>query len=200
MKSQMRSLYSVSNTAVAIGLLLLTGCAEPVQDEPVIRPVRTLVLGAALEEGSRVFPGVVQAAERARLSFRVTGPLIQRPAFAGAQVRKGALLAQIDPRDFKSAVENLEAAVASLRAQYQAMQVARPEDIRSAEANLTAARARLLEADANLRRYERLYENDNVSKAEYDQRRAARDVAEAEIRGAQESLTIARTGARAEDI
>ena len=165
-----------------------------------MKPVKLMVLGGSAEGGTRVFPGIVQAAQRARLSFRVSGPLIRFPVRQGQRVSRGTLLAQIDPRDFETAVKNLEARLANLRAQLKAMQVARPEDIRSAEANLAAARARLLEAGATLRRYERLYENDNVSKAEYDQRRAARDVTEAEVRRAEESLTIARTGARSEDI
>ncbi len=110
------------------------------------------------------------------------------------------MLAQIDPRDFEARVKYLEARLTNLRAQYRAMQIARPEDIRITEANLAAARARLLEANATLGRYERLYENDNVSRAEYDQRRALRDVAQAEVRTAEESLTVARTGARTEDL
>ena len=40
----------------------------------------------------------------------------------------------------------------------------------------------------------------NVSKAEFDQRRAARDVAEADVSSAQEGLEIGRRGARVEDI
>jgi RND family efflux transporter MFP subunit len=80
------------------------------------------------------------------------------------------------------------------------MEGARPEDIRTLEATLAAARARLVENSATLRRYENLYENDNVSKAEYDQRRAAQQVAEAEVRSSEERLQIGRTGARAEDM
>ncbi len=185
---------------MAFGVLLFGNCAEPIVEEEVVKPVKILVLSGTAEGGRRVFPGIVQAAQRARLSFRVSGPLVQLPITQGQEVRRGQLLAQIDPRDFQTAVANLEARVANLQAQHRALQVARPEDIRSAEANLAASRARLLEASANLRRYERLYENDNVSKAEYDQRLAAREVAEAEVRRAEEGLNIAQTGARAEDI
>jgi RND family efflux transporter MFP subunit len=39
-----------------------------------------------------------------------------------------------------------------------------------------------------------------VSKAEFDQRRAARDVAEADVQTAEEALRIARSGARVEDV
>ncbi len=185
---------------VVFGLVLFSSCAEPIEEEEVVKPVKILVLSGTAQEGRRVFPGIVQAAQRARLSFRVSGPLVQFPVTQGQEVRKGQLLAQIDPRDFQTTVENLEARLANLQAQHRALQVARPEDIRSAEANLAATRARLLEANATLRRYQRLYENDNVSKAEYDQRLAAREVAEAEVRRAEEGLTIAQTGARAEDI
>ena len=181
-------------------LLVLFGCQEEVEQEPVVKPVKTIVLGQASEGGGRIFPGVVQAAQRARLSFRVSGPLVQLPINQGQQVRRGALLAQIDPRDFETQVRNLEARIANLRAQRSAMDSARPEDIRRLEANLAAAQARLLEANATFRRYQRLYENDNVSKAEFDQRRAARDVAEADGRSSEEALKIGRIGARQEDV
>jgi RND family efflux transporter MFP subunit len=80
------------------------------------------------------------------------------------------------------------------------MNQSRPEDILRLEANLAAVRASLLEAEATFRRYQRLYENENISKAEYDQRRAARDVAIAELDRAEQELKIGRQGARVEDI
>ena len=181
-------------------LLLASSCTDPPAQVEVVRPVKVMTVGAAGIGGERVFPGVVQASQRARLSFRVSGPLVQLPVFQGQEVKKGQLLAQIDPRDFQNTVTSLEARLAELRAQLDAMKQARPEDIRTLEANLEASRARLLEADATFRRYQRLYERDNVSKAEYDQRRAARDVATAEVRSAQESLRVGQIGARAEDV
>ncbi len=168
--------------------------------EPPVRPVKTVVLGESQTTGGRAFPGTLRAAERAQLSFRVSGPLVQLPVKEGMRVEKGQLLAQIDPRDFETAVESIEAEIAALRAERQAMERARPEDIRRLQANLSAAKARLLEAEATFRRYQRLYENGNVSKAEYDQRRAARDVAEAEVQAAEEALQVALKGARPEDI
>ncbi len=178
----------------------MAGCAEPEKPETVIRPVKMVVLGGAGEQGNRIFPGSVQAARRAELSFRVSGPLVQFPVSNGEPVRQGQLLAQIDPRDFQTRVLTLEARLADLKAQHRALQVARPEDIRRFEAGLAAAQSSLIEASATFRRYQRLYEKDNVSKAEYDQRRAARDVAEAQVRVAEESLGIATSGARPEDI
>ena len=186
---------------LAIMPLMLPGCGEKVVEaEPPVKPVKTVTLGEEAGTSTRVFPGTLRASERAQLSFRVSGPLTELPIKEGMDVRKGQLLAQIDPRDFQTAVDNLQAQSATLAAQRRAMDHARPEDIAKAEATLEAARARLLEAEANFRRYRRLYENDNVSLAEFDQRRAARDVAEADVAAAQEALKIARSGARVEDI
>ncbi len=194
----------LSSRSVAIAGFLalsgLVGCQEEVEQVAVVRPVKTIVLGESTQSRGRVFPGIMQAARRARLSFRVSGPLVELAVNRGDQVRQGDLLAQIDPRDFDTRVKNLEARLANLRAQRRAMESARPEDILREEANVAAAEARLLEANATFRRYQRLYQDDNVSKAEYDQRRAARDVAVADARASGESLRIARSGAREEDI
>ncbi len=192
--------FQLNRYLAIAGLLVLPACKAVVEQEPVVKPVKTMVLGQSTGSGGRVFPGTVQAAQRARLSFRVSGPLTRLPVKQGQQVRKGALLAQIDPRDFETRIKNLEAQLANLQARRKAMETARPEDIRRLEANLAAAQARLLEADATFRRYQRLYENDNVSRAEFDQRRAARDVTQADVRSAEEALGIGRIGARIEDI
>ena len=195
------SRWIVTAILVTAGAFLFTGCGEEVVEaEPPVRPVKTIVLGDTAGGQGRAFPGTVRAGERAKLSFRVAGPLVQLPATEGLEVRKGQLLAQIDQRDFQTAVNRLEAQLADLRAQRKAMNQARPEDIRRLEATLSAARAGLMEATANFRRYQRLYENDNVSKAEFDRRRAAREVAEAEVRSAEEGLKVGRMGARVEDI
>jgi len=180
--------------------LLAMGCAEPPAEVRAIKPVKTIVVGESGRSGGRVFPGVVRASQRARLSFRVSGPLAGLPISGGKEVSKGDLLAQIDPRDFELQVEGLGAQLAALQAERAAMESARPEDIRRLEADLAAARARLLEADATFRRYQRLYENNNVSRAEFDQRRAMRDVSEADVAASTEALQIGRVGARAEDI
>ena len=100
----------------AINILVtaaLWGCGaeEVVEREPVVRPVKTMTVGGG--QGERLsFPGTVQASERAELSFRVAGPLVELPVDEGDQIRRGQLLARIDPRDF-------EIALAEARASYE---------------------------------------------------------------------------------
>ena len=94
-------------------LLLLAGaaaslalaCSEPevVEAPPVVRPVKLLAVGGgpgAPGPGTaeRSFPGRVEAANQVDLSFRIGGPLVALPAREGQQVRRGQLLARVDPR------------------------------------------------------------------------------------------------------
>lgn len=198
MKQRMKTLSII--LTLSFSVLVPSSCRTEEEIDEVVRPVKTIVLEDSGRVRVRSFPGVVQAAQRAKLSFRVSGPLVQLPIYEGQQVSAGQLLAQIDPRDYQTAERNMEARLADLNAQYKAMQSARPEDIRRLQAALAASQSKLLEATASFRRYQRLYENNNISKAEYDQARAARDVAEAEVNSAEESLQIARSGARPEDM
>ena len=198
--SGLRSRSAGTGMSLLVLLAFTASCTQEPPQATFIKPVKTVVFGGPGLSTTRSFPGTVQAVQKARLSFRVPGPLTDLPVFEGQRVTRGSLLAQIDPRDYETAVRNLEARVADLKAQYKAMQVARPEDIRALEAGLAGAEASLLEAEATLRRYRRLYENDNVAKAEFDQRRASRDVAQAQVQRAQENLRIAQEGARPEDL
>ncbi len=64
------------------------------------------------------FSGIVEAVEYVKLAFRVSGQIIQLPVIEGEKVKKGQLIAAIDPRDIalqyaatKSAYETATAQV-----------------------------------------------------------------------------------------
>lgn len=60
-------------------------------------------------ELSIVYPGKVKAASEVKLSFRVAGPIKGVFPEVGAFVRKGQLLAEIDPRDYEIQLSATEA-------------------------------------------------------------------------------------------
>lgn len=99
-------------------LVVCAGCKEA-PERVVIRPVRAMELEAQELVRLRSFPGRTQAVDRANLSFRVEGQLIERPAVVGVHVHEGQLLARLDPRDYETRVSQalgeLERAQASLR-------------------------------------------------------------------------------------
>ena len=104
---------------VMITFALISGCGseEEVERAPVVRPVKTMVIGGAQMERLS-FPGTVQASGRAELSFRVAGPLIELPVDEGDEVRQGQLLARLDPRDFDIALAEARAAYEKGEADY----------------------------------------------------------------------------------
>ncbi|PKF49572.1 efflux RND transporter periplasmic adaptor subunit [Enterovibrio nigricans] len=96
--------------SIAMSALILTGCSEePVQQTvaPVIKPALTEVVST--QSGDELsFNGVVRAAERADLAFRVGGRLTNIMVKEGDQVKKGQVLALLDARDAKTALESAQ--------------------------------------------------------------------------------------------
>lgn len=148
----------------------LTACGQATgADETVdtVRPVKTLVVGARDQANTRMLPGTVQAASAVDLSFRVGGPLVALAVDEGQAVKKGQVLARIDPRDYRVRV-------------------------RSIEARLGAARAQLTHAEINHTRAERLAAKDALPKARLDDASAALDVTRAEVTAAERALEAAK--------
>ncbi|KZN56999.1 hemolysin D [Pseudoalteromonas luteoviolacea CPMOR-2] len=84
--------------------LLLGACQDEVntQAEPEqIRPVKLHTVNDPAAATLRHFPAVVVANQGSYLAFRVNGELVDFPILAGQEVKKGQLLAKLDPEDFE---------------------------------------------------------------------------------------------------
>ena len=93
------------------GLITLFGACQrsKVPREVKNVTVKTDTVEAHEGELSIVYPGKVYAASDISLSFRVAGPIIAVLPEEGAFVKKGQLLAEIDPRDYKIQLAATEA-------------------------------------------------------------------------------------------
>lgn len=108
---------------VVVVSILLVSCSKEEEPLPeVIRPVKTFTVKAGGNVSSLQLPGKVRATKRVNLAFQlVGGRLIQLPIAGreGQKVRKGELLARIDPKDFQVNLQNaqgrLKEAEASLK-------------------------------------------------------------------------------------
>ena len=187
-------------SVVGTALMVLVGCGDEPKTTTVIRPVKTMVLDSASSAVRRSYPGTVQASQRAVLAFKVAGPLVEFSVAEGQEVEEGAVLARIDPRDFKTRLADETSSLAEAQATLRAMETARPEDIRLLEAQLAAATATLQEAEGQLNRNQVLVKNRVVTQAAFDQIVAAHDVAKAKMEAAQENLQKAKAGSRKEDV
>ncbi len=98
-------------------IFLMVGCSPEEELAPkIVRPVQVMEIKEALPLETYAFPGRTRASDRVNLSFRVSGPLVKLPVEVGDEVEVGDLLAQIDPRDFKKAVQRAEAKVQKTKA------------------------------------------------------------------------------------
>ena len=199
-----RHYVALAALALAVGgffaLEALKGRQAPPPPESV-RPVRTRTLTSPRGALERTYQGTVLAARRVNLSFRISGPLVDLPLKKGQEVREGALLARLDPRDYRtqylasvSQLRQLESKLAEMRSG------ARPEDLASLEAALKASQARFAEAESNFRRYRGLYADGAISAVQFDHYRTLLDVARSDRDGAAQALKKGRTGARKEEI
>jgi RND family efflux transporter MFP subunit len=93
------------NTFLLIIILLLIGCAEPpIKKKENIQLVKVFHVPGPEDVAQRSFPGLVEASEKADLSFLVAGQLIEFPVKEGETVKKGQLIARLDPTDYEIAV------------------------------------------------------------------------------------------------
>ena len=159
-----------------------------------------------------------------QVSARVAGQVAKVYVEENQVVKAGDVIAELDPSDYKVAVENAEAALASAQANAAAANVNVPittvntgSNLSSADANvsgsqagvgqaekqLDAAHARVAQAQANftkaqadLERYKPLVEKDVISKQQFDAAVAASDATRAAVADARASEQAAVDGVK----
>ena len=165
------------------------------------RPVKFLTIEkrAALEK--RTFPGLVHAAGETNLAFRVGGPLHAFGVVTGQKVKKGEVIARIDPRDFNVTITRLNAALEEASANLKAMENgARKEDIAALEAQVASANANLMRSQSQLNRFDQLIGQQFITTAQHDQAVADFKTCKAAYETAIQNLEKAKNGARKEDV
>jgi RND family efflux transporter MFP subunit len=92
-------------------ILLTPGCSkkQEVATTEEIRPVKTMIVKAPDLGGIRHFPGRVDASKKAELAFRVAGKVEELFVNEGDSVKKGDVIAKLDPTDFQIAVNDKKA-------------------------------------------------------------------------------------------
>ncbi len=101
--------------------LLLTACGSedtPQQTEAVIRPVKLFTVDATDLVSIRHFPAELKASDEADLAFRVGGQVTKLDVKEGQRVKRGQVLASLDPTDYQLQVELSEANYKLAKAQF----------------------------------------------------------------------------------
>ena len=99
----------------------LLACSQDAPEEvrEAIRPVKIFQVRSSDALMLRKFPAQVHSAEQAELAFRVAGELQRLPATAGQDVRRGDVLAVLDPRDYQILVDDRKARQQLAQSQFQ---------------------------------------------------------------------------------
>ena len=163
-------------------LLFFVSCEE--KQNETIKNIRSIKY-AKIELSSGMIPhtisGVAKARNETNLSFKVAGVLSSINVELGEQVRKGQLIATIDPVDYNiqtdQAVSQKEGAVA----------------------NAKAAETQLINAQATYDRVSKLYENNSVALSEYQQAKAGLDAAQSQFDAANSQINAADQQIKAAD-
>src|SRR5271169_4998523 len=106
----------------AIGIFVLIPALSACKKEetaatPNVRPVRAVTVEPS-EAGETVsLTGEIQPRYQADLGFRVNGKILERPVDVGTQVKKGDLLARLDPQQYRQDFEVAKAEVAKADAE-----------------------------------------------------------------------------------
>lgn len=147
-----------------------------------IRPVRTVAVKFQESGDTLSLTGEIQPRYQADIGFRVNGKILQRPVDIGTEVKKGDLIARLDPQQYRQDLEVAKSEVAAAQAELtrsQAQEARQGEllknghttrvkydqalkSFKTAEAQLDAARAKQVQASENLGYTELKADSDGV--------------------------------------
>ncbi|HEY0505507.1 MAG TPA: efflux RND transporter periplasmic adaptor subunit [Lysobacter sp.] len=156
-------------TLVGLSMLSLAACGRDEGPQETPRPV-LVTHPTASDHSATAFAGEVRAREESPLSFRVGGKLVERRVDVGDHVRRGQVLAVLDPGDLQA-------------------------QARAAQAQLAAAEAELGRARADQARFAKLAGDQLVSRSTLDAQNAAATAAQGQVNAARAELEVARNQA-----
>ena len=158
----------MKNLGLIIAIFLIASCSqEETKKIESLRPVK--YQAASLMGGSlgRTFSGSAKAGVQTEMSFKVAGTIEKINVKVGQRVRKGYLIAVLDPSDYLLDYEEADASVKNADAQEK-------------------------KAKSNYERVSILYENQNASLAEYEAAKAEFESAKANEKALKQKRKLAQ--------
>jgi multidrug efflux system membrane fusion protein len=146
--------------------LLLAACGEQKAADVPVRPVKAMIVPAAVTDRTLAYSGVIAPRIESTLGFRVSGKIVERYVNTGDQVTAGQPIARLDEKDIKLAENSARAAVAG-------------------------AKTRVAVARDAFQRANYLLPNGFIAKSAVDQRQLELDQAQSALDSAQDQLNQA---------
>lgn len=135
------------------------------------------------------------------LSFRQPGRLVSMAFDEGDTVTAGEVMAQLDAQPYHEKLAVAQAGLDAAKAGLTKLRAGnRPQEIAQARNVVREAQAGFVQADRNFSRQAALLSSGASSQRTVDVARAARDQSAAQLASAKSALSLARDGARSEDV
>lgn len=99
--------------------LLLGACSNNSSSQEETLIVKTATASTYSNETVKEFPIITQPFRTTELSFRVSGPIDRLDVYAGNYYRRGDIIAEIAPRDYRIRRERAEAVYRQAKAEYE---------------------------------------------------------------------------------
>ena len=151
---------------IPLAAAMLMACSEPQPPEPV-RPALYVVAKPELAQDLGRFAGNIEARYESTLGFRVPGRIVRRYYDVGAVVKQGDILANLDPTDQQN-------------------------QLRAAQGDLAKVQAQLINARANARRQQELFDRGVGAQAQLDTAQADLKTTLASMQQAQAAVNQAQ--------
>ncbi|WP_460119136.1 efflux RND transporter periplasmic adaptor subunit [Pseudomonas sp. S2_C03] len=150
--------------------LMLAACSDKEPPPEPVRPVLSVEVQALDEQTLGRFAGNIQARFETNVGFRIAGRIASRNVDVGTEVEKGTLLATLDPSDQQN-------------------------QLRAAQGDLAQVQAQLINAQADARRQQELFDRGVGAQAQLDEAQtnlkttqAAHDQAKSAVDQAKDAL------------
>ncbi len=155
---------------LALSMLVAAGCAKHEPPPEPVRPVTLVKVTTGGTADTAVFAGEVKPRHESDLAFRIGGKVVARSVDVGARIKRGDVLARLDPADVGLQAEAQKAAAAAAETEYRY-------------------------AQSEYERYQNLYRQKFISESALDQKRNARDTNRAKLEQAKAQLAVTRNQA-----
>jgi RND family efflux transporter MFP subunit len=120
-KMKSTAMYLVRGLVIGAMAIFLTACGQESETvtEEVARPVKMLEIGGGGAVEVLEYPGEVAPLQDAEMAFEVAGKIIGFPVDEGQEVKKGDILARLDPRDFQANLDAMFSREKTAKATYK---------------------------------------------------------------------------------
>lgn len=147
--------------------LLLSGCHKETEEAAAPRPVWVMKVSTTGHQASGSYNGEVRSRYESAIGFRIAGKITSREVNVGEMVKKGQLIAKLDPNDSRL---NAQAASA---------------EVQTAQANLALAQSELA-------RREQLYQKQFISKSALENYETQVKTSQARVAQAQSQAAVSQ--------